>query len=187
MRVFSCQNRVVNSGTTCWTGIGGDLMVRILFTDPTETYQHNDEDLVEGIRTLIRKARSSISIHGYSLKGFQERDLFDHELISKLKSGVSLKIYGDSKDEVEFVCSIYRMYDVEGFSFVHRLAEGHGKYHIKAVVVDGFLTYLGSANLSITGLHNSSEIGLIIEGNKVPEELEYYVQHLKNTGLISRV
>ena len=39
-------------------------MVRILFTDPTETYQHNDEELVEGIRTLIRKARSSISIHG---------------------------------------------------------------------------------------------------------------------------
>ena len=104
-------------------------MVRILFTDPTETYQHNDEELVEGIRTLIRKARSTISIHGYSLKGFQERDLFDHELISKLKSGVSLKIYGDSKDEVEFVCSIYRMYDVEVFHLFTDLRRAMGSTH----------------------------------------------------------
>lgn len=159
-------------------------MTRIMFTDPTRTYSHNDEHLKQGILSLIRKARHTIEIHGFSLAGFYDQDVFDQPLVNKLKQGIKLSVFGNSGKEVRYIKSIYRAYMPRCYRWAIENAPEKSIYHIKAVVVDGLYMYVGSANLSKNALENSSEIGLIVEDHKLAQELEKFTSHLIETDYL---
>ena len=133
-------------------------MTRIMFTDPTGTFQHKDEHLKQGILSLIRKARHSVEIHGFSLAGFYDEEIFDQPLVQKLKQGIKLSVFGNNGEEVRYIQTIYRRYEPLCYRWAIENVPDKSIYHIKAVIVDELYVYIGSANLSKNALENSSEI-----------------------------
>ena len=131
-------------------------MARILFTDPTGSFEHDDEHLAEGIFSLFRKARHSIHIHGFSLTGFYDEQTFDKPILDALNRNVELKVFGDKKDQVNFIKSVYRDYNVQCYYFNRHNTKS--LYHIKAIIIDDLYIYVGSANLSNNALYNLSLI-----------------------------
>ena len=153
-------------------------MTRIMFTDPTGTFQHKDEHLKQGILSLIRKARHTIEIHGFSLAGFYNEEIFDQPLVLQLKRGIKLSVFGNNGKEIRYIHSIYREYQPRCYRWANENAPEKSIYHIKAVIVDGLYVYVGSANLSKNALENSSEIGLFVEDHKLAQEIEDFTAHL---------
>jgi len=157
-------------------------MARILFTDPTDSFEHDDEHLAEGIFSLFRKARHSIHIHGFSLTGFYDEQTFDKPILDALNRNVELKVFGDKKDQVNFIKSVYRDYNVQCYYFNRHNTKS--LYHIKAIIIDDLYIYVGSANLSNNALYNSAELGLFMENRKVIDSLSRYTNHLIDTNFL---
>lgn len=167
----------------------GGLIIpaRILFTDPTGSFDYSDESLKEGILSLFRGARHSISIHGYSLAGFFDGDVFDEDLVSSLKKGVRLSVFGNNEEEVRLIRSVFSQYDPLCYRWVPATSRDKSIYHIKALVVDDRYLYIGSANMSRNALDNNSEVGLILEDNRLASEISRYTAHLVEQGRLSEV
>ena len=149
-----------------------------MFTDPTGTFQHRDEHLKQGILSMIRKARHTIEIHGFSLAGFYDEEIFDQPLVHQLKRGIKLSVFGNSGKEVRYIQSIYREYQPLCYRWADENAPDKSIYHVKAVVIDGLYLYIGSANLSKNALENSSEVGLFVEDHKLAQQIEDFTSHL---------
>jgi len=163
------------------------IPARILFTDPSKTFPYQDESLKEGILDLIRKARHSISIHGYSLAGFFTGDTFDKDLVSSLKKGVKLTVHGNNDAEVRLIKSVFSQYNPLCYRWVPPTSNDNSIYHIKALVIDERYLYIGSANMSRKALDSNSEVGLILEDNQLASEISRYSKHLVEKGLLLEV
>ena len=158
--------------------------MRIVFTDPSGSFDHLDETLESALRSLIRKARHTIDIHGYSLAAFYDSEIFDRDIVPRLESGARLRVYGHVESEARKVAGV--------FSRIRSPPEcyfwsGGGLYHIKAIVVDSRYVYIGSANISRAAMRENAEWGAIYESNEVASEIERYTEHLVETGLLVRL
>ena len=60
-------------------------------------------------------------------------------------------------------------------------------FHIKAVVVDDTYIYIGSANLSINAMTNSSEWGLTGNSPDIALSLVNYLKELENSNLFLKL
>ena len=163
------------------------IRARILFTDPSKTFAYQDESLKEGILNLIRKARHSISIHGYSLAGFFTGDIFDRDLVSSLKKGVKLTVHGNNDDEIRLIKSVFSQYNPLCYRWAPPPPNDNSIYHIKAIVIDERYLYIGSANMSRKALDSNSEVGLILEDNQLASEVTRYSKHLVEQGFLLEV
>lgn len=156
-------------------------MPRIVFTDPSGSFDHLDETLESALRSLIRKARHSIDIHGFSLAAFYDSEIFDRDIVPRLESGARLRVFGHVQSEVRNVARVFSRYPGEYYFWT-----GGGFYHIKAIVVDSRYVYIGSANISRAAMRENAEWGAIYESNEVASEIERYTEHLVETGLLVR-
>jgi phosphatidylserine/phosphatidylglycerophosphate/cardiolipin synthase-like enzyme len=95
---------------------------------------------------------------------------------------VKLQVFGHKKEEVRFITSIYRDYDVEGYYYKN--PNEKSLYHIKAIIIDGLYIYIGSANLSKNALQNSAELGIFLENRKIAESISNFTQHLIESELL---
>lgn len=157
---------------------------RILFTDPTGSFDSTDESLKEGLLNLIRKARHTISIHGFSLAGFHQGELFDADIVSRLKRGVELSVFGNNESEVRLIASVFSQYELRCHYWA---APPPAIYHVKAIVVDERYAYVGSANMSRNALERNSEVGLFLEDNRLATEISRYSAHLVDQGYMLEV
>ena len=155
--------------------------MRIVFTDPSGSFDHLDETLESALRSLIRKARHSIDIHGFSLAAFYDSEIFDRDIVPRLESGARLRVFGHVQSEVRNVARVFSRYPAECYYWT-----GGGLYHIKAIVVDSRYVYIGSANISRAAMRENAEWGAIYESNEVASEIERYTEHLVETGLLVR-
>lgn len=62
-----------------------------------------------------------------------------------------------------------------------------GSVHAKCAVADGKLAFITSANLSIAAMERNMEIGVLVKGGLLPEELHRHLDALVTTGIIERV
>ena len=161
--------------------------MRIQFTDPTKSFQHDDETLKEGILNLIRKARNNISIHGYYLSGFYEQEMFDIVLVEAIKRGVKLTVFGGKENHVTKIYNVFSMHNPICYFWNNISKNERAEYHLKAIIVDDLYIYLGSANLTRNGLENSAEVGLIFENDYVCRQIERYAEHLVDEGFFVRL
>ena len=161
--------------------------MRIQFTDPSKSFDHDDETLKEGILNLIRKARNSVSIHGFYLSGFYEEEMFDLVLIEAIRRGVKLNVYGGKESHVRKIFNVFSMHKPLCYYWNNISENKRAEYHLKAIIVDDLYVYLGSANLTRNGLENSAEVGLIFENNYVCQQIERYAKHLVDEGFFVRL
>ncbi len=60
-------------------------------------------------------------------------------------------------------------------------------FHIKAIMIDENMVYMGSANLSRNAMQNSAEWGLISHSPEICRDLTNYIQELKKLGRFTEV
>lgn len=68
-----------------------------------------------------------------------------------------------------------------------RRPEGGASMHVKAVVVDGLVALVTSANLTGYALERNMELGLVVRGGAAPRRLAYHFQALGASGNLVRV
>jgi phosphatidylserine/phosphatidylglycerophosphate/cardiolipin synthase-like enzyme len=68
-----------------------------------------------------------------------------------------------------------------------RRPEGGASMHVKAVVVDGRVALVTSANLTGHALERNMELGLVVRGGAAPKRLADHFQALTASGNLTRV
>lgn len=63
----------------------------------------------------------------------------------------------------------------------------NGSVHAKCAVADGKLAFITSANLSIAAMERNMEIGVLVKGGLLPDELHRHLDALVATGTVERV
>lgn len=120
---------------------------------------------------LIRNAKKSILLTGYSVSGFISKiiDL----LIEKSKKGVLVKIFFNDLKSQSSVKKIleYRSKFLQVYDYTNR-EDKMAALHAKIIVVDKKETLISSANLSYHGMSGNIEIGTCISSEKIAMQIE---------------
>ena len=120
---------------------------------------------------LIRNAKKSILLTGYSVSGFISKiiDL----LIEKSKKGVLVKIFFNDLKSQSSVKKIleYRSKFLQVYDYTNR-EDKMAALHAKIIVVDKKETLISSANLSYHGMSGNIEIGTCISSEKLAMQIE---------------
>ena len=62
-----------------------------------------------------------------------------------------------------------------------------GSVHAKCAVADDRIAFLTSANLSEAAMERNMELGVLVRGGHLPEELHRHLEALVKTGVVTRV
>ncbi len=62
-----------------------------------------------------------------------------------------------------------------------------GSVHAKCAVADGKLAFITSANLSTAAMERNMELGILVRGGHLPEELHRHLEALVTTGTVEHV
>lgn len=120
---------------------------------------------------LIRNAKKSILLTGYSVSGFILKiiDL----LIEKSQKGVLVKIFFNDLQSQSSVKKIleYRSKFLQVYDYTNR-EDKMAALHAKIIVVDKKETLISSANLSYHGMSGNIEIGTCISSEKIAMQIE---------------
>jgi phosphatidylserine/phosphatidylglycerophosphate/cardiolipin synthase-like enzyme len=61
-----------------------------------------------------------------------------------------------------------------------------GSVHAKCAVSDGELAFITSANLSGAAMERNMELGILVRGGHLPEQLHRHLESLVTTGIVER-
>lgn len=67
------------------------------------------------------------------------------------------------------------------------IGQVHGAVHAKCALADGELAFITSANLTNAALENNMELGVLVRGGNLPEQLENHLNALATTGIIEKI
>jgi cardiolipin synthase A/B len=59
--------------------------------------------------------------------------------------------------------------------------------HAKCAVADGAVAFITSANLSTAAMERNMELGVLIRGGTIPDNLDRHLDALVTTGIVERV
>ncbi|MBS3910101.1 MAG: DISARM system phospholipase D-like protein DrmC [Actinobacteria bacterium] len=66
-------------------------------------------------------------------------------------------------------------------------SEWTGVVHAKCAVADGELAFITSANLTMAAMERNMELGVVVHGGHLPDQLARHLEALITTGIIERV
>lgn len=96
---------------------------------------------------------------------------------------VSVDSSGTMKERIPDAC-VYA-WTVDG----GKMPDGRpiGSVHAKCAVADDRIAFLTSANLSEAAMERNMELGVLVRGGHLPEELHRHLEALVKTGVVTRV
>ena len=126
--------------------------VKLLYSQSDKLPNHGLE-LENGISNLVKRAKRKIVL--CSCEFNSKSDFILTRLINeKLKSGCKIEIYGNDLSQLKIFRSAFQSKELD--VNVWNPPADKSLFHIKSILVDDTFVYLGSANLSINGMNNSS-------------------------------
>ena len=132
------------------------------------------KNTVEG---MIRGAKRSVLITGYSLSGYFA-DLVD-VLIEKSQKGVYVKFFVNNIENQKGLDKLYRY---KGrFLHIYNFAgsnDSMAALHAKVISVDEQQTLITSANLSYHGQEGNIELGTLVDSREIAKQVDYIFTHL---------
>lgn len=153
------------------------LSVSLVATVPTyfSTKAFHTSIVVE---KMIREAKKSISLTGYSLTDYFS-ELVDC-IIEKSQSGVYVRFYANDnmkgKPEYEKLLK-YKGLFLKIFNY-NKIADPMAALHAKVIVVDQHKTLITSANLSYHGQEGNIEVGALIDNYAYAKQVEQLFSQL---------
>jgi len=143
---------------------------------------------------LIRGAHSKITLVSYA--AFRQDDLLE-ELRSAAGRGVRVRLVLESAaasrgrlddDAARAFASLAGTVEVlEWPTELRGDAKAKGVLHAKAVVVDGSIALVSSANVTAAALATNIELGLLVRGGSIPRRLEEHIVELRSKGILRPV
>lgn len=141
------------------------------------------KNTVEG---MIRGAKRSVLITGYSLSGYFS-DLVD-VLIEKSQKGVYVKFFVNNIENQKGLDKLYRY---KGrFLHIYNFAgsnDSMAALHAKVISVDEQQTLITSANLSYHGQEGNIELGTLMDSREIAKQVDYIFTHLVFTKVVKEI
>ena len=141
------------------------------------------KNTVEG---MIRGAKRSVLITGYSLSGYFA-DLVD-VLIEKSQKGVYVKFFVNNIDNQKGLDKLCRY---KGrFLHIYNFAgsnDSMAALHAKVISVDEQQTLITSANLSYHGQEGNIELGTLVDSREIAKQVDYIFTHLVFTKVVKEI
>ena len=141
------------------------------------------KNTVEG---LIRGAKRSVLITGYSLSGYFA-DLVD-VLIEKSQKGVYVKFFVNNIENQKGLDKLCRY---KGrFLHIYNFAgsnDSMAALHAKVISVDEQQTLITSANLSYHGQEGNIELGTLVDSRDIAKEVDDIFTHLIFTMVVKEI
>lgn len=141
------------------------------------------KNTVEG---MIRGAKRSVLITGYSLSGYFA-DLVD-VLIEKSQKGVYVKFFVNNIENQKGLDKLCRY---KGrFLHIYNFAgsnDSMAALHAKVISVDEQQTLITSANLSYHGQEGNIELGTLVDSREIAKQVDYIFTHLVFTKVVKKI
>lgn len=141
------------------------------------------KNTVEG---MIRGAKRSVLITGYSLSGYFA-DLVD-VLIEKSQKGVYVKFFVNNIENQKGLDKLCRY---KGrFLHIYNFAgsnDSMAALHAKVISVDEQQTLITSANLSYHGQEGNIELGTLVDSREIAKQVDYIFTHLVFTKVVKEI
>ena len=141
------------------------------------------KNTVEG---MIRGAKRSVLITGYSLSGYFA-DLVD-VLIEKSQKGVYVKFFVNNIENQKGLDKLCRY---KGrFLHIYNFAgsnDSMAALHAKVISVDEKQTLITSANLSYHGQEGNIELGTLVDSGEIAKQVDYIFTHLVFTKVVKEI
>lgn len=141
------------------------------------------KNTVEG---MIRGAKRSVLITGYSLSGYFA-DLVD-VLIEKSQKGVYVKFFVNNIENQKGLDKLCRY---KGrFLHIYNFAgsnDSMAALHAKVISVDEQQTLITSANLSYHGQEGNIELGTLVDSREIAKQVDYIFTHLLFTKVVKEI
>lgn len=141
------------------------------------------KNTVEG---MIRGAKRSVLITGYSLSGYFA-DLVD-ALIEKSQKGVYVKFFVNNIENQKGLDKLCRY---KGrFLHIYNFAgsnDSMAALHAKVISVDEQQTLITSANLSYHGQEGNIELGTLVDSREIAKQVDYIFTHLVFTKVVKEI
>ena len=141
------------------------------------------KNTVEG---MIRGAKRSVLITGYSLSGYFA-DLVD-VLIEKSQKGVYVKFFVNNIENQKGLDKLCRykgrflhIYNFKGSN------DSMAALHAKVISVDEQQTLITSANLSYHGQEGNIELGTLVDSREIAKQVDYIFTHLVFTKVVKEI
>lgn len=142
------------------------------------------------ILDIVRDAERELIFMSYSAS---EIDELVEEIDGACTRGVDVKMVFETKEGSggSFIADAAEAYaalkgKVTFFGWHRDQSEKSGRMHAKAVIGDGRIALVSSANLSRAAMGKNMELGLLIRGGPVPDWLRDHVQALISEGILVR-
>lgn len=141
------------------------------------------KNTVEG---MIRGAKRSVLITGYSLSGYFA-DLVD-VLIEKSQKGVYVKFFVNNIENQKGLDKLCRY---KGrFLHIYNFAgsnDSMAALHAKVISIDEQQTLITSANLSYHGQEGNIELGTLVDSREIAKQVDYIFTHLVFTKVVKEI
>lgn len=141
------------------------------------------KNTVEG---MIRRAKRSVLITGYSLSGYFA-DLVD-VLIEKSQKGVYVKFFVNNIENQKGFDKLCRY---KGrFLHIYNFAgsnDSMAALHAKVISVDEQQTLITSANLSYHGQEGNIELGTLVDSREIAKQVDDIFTHLVFTKVVKEI
>ena len=138
------------------------------------------------VETMIRGAKKSVLITGYSLSEYFT-DLVDI-LIEKSMKGVYIKFFVNNIEKQNNFNKLCRnkgkflhIYNYQGTN------DSMASLHAKVISVDGQQTLITSANLSYHGQEGNIEIGTLVKSKEFAKQIDDIFTHLIFTKIVNKI
>ena len=157
--------------------------VRLLYSQSDNLPIHGF-DLERGLYGLVKSAKRKIVL--CSCEFNSKSDFMLTQLITeKLKEKCTIEIYGNDLRQLKIFRSSFDSSFLK--VYVWKPPAERSLFHIKSVLIDDTFVYLGSANLSINAMKNSSEWGITTNSPDLCRSLQEYLSKLRSCELFEQL
>lgn len=160
--------------------------VEFVITAPN-SFKLNARKTNIAVNEMITAAKDSITITGYSISDYFSEII--NEIIDKSRKGIYVNFYINdlnSKKEQLDKLMLYRGRYLKVYEY-NKSTDRMAALHAKVIVVDGYKTFISSANLSYHGMEGNIELGVLIDSNKKAKNVEELLKQLKYQKVFSLI
>ena len=136
---------------------------------------------------MIRSAKSSITMTGYSLSTYFD-EMIDC-IVRKSQSGVFVKFFVNNMEKqknLKKLCA-YRGRFLQIYNYPEQEENKSSALHAKVISVDKCKTLITSANLSYNGQEGNIEVGTYVESPRIAKQLDDTLTKLIFKGVFTEV
>lgn len=139
------------------------------------------------ITELITNAEKSITLTGYSISEYFS-EMID-VIVRKSTQGLYVNLYiNDVERQQEHIdrLILYVGKFIKIYNYNKNNDDKMAALHAKLIVVDGYRSFVSSANLSYHGIKGNIEMGILIESEKKAKEIENILKTLRSLKVFGK-